>query len=139
MAVAAQNHIHLDTDLEGAPENSPTNKYKAIVPEMKLARAHIAMEYAVDATLMVHVVTSGGDPVISDARRYRFKVTRAELDTLLADLGKEVYFVPHYHPDDNSDHTAYRSQVRFAAVTEIMSREHANLATYYITIEIQED
>ena len=138
MATQAQNHIHLDTDLDGAPENCPTNYYTALTPEIRAARAHVAMEWAVDATLMAHKVTSAGDPQVSTARRYRLKVTRAELTALLADLGHQVYFVPHYHPDDNSDHTAYRSTVEFSAITEIQSREHATLDTYYVTIEIQE-
>ena len=138
MAVQAQNHIHLDADLDGAPENSPTNKYTTLVPETRSARAHVALEWAVDGTMMAHKVTSGGDPVVSEARRYRLKVTRSELVALLADVGRRVYFCPHYHPDDNTDHAAYRSQVEFTRITEIKSREHADLATYYVTIEIQE-
>ena len=137
MATQAQSHLHLDTDLEGAPENSPTNKYTALVPETRSVRAHIALEWAVDAILMTHRVTSSGDPVVSESRRYRLKVTRAELAALIADLGHQVYFVPHYHPDDAEDHTAYRSQVQFTQLSDIQSREHADLATYYVTIQLQ--
>ena len=137
MAVAAQNHIHLDVELEGAPETSPTNKYTALVPETSATRAHVALEWAVDGTLMAHKVTSGGDPVVSKARRYRLKVTRAEKDALEADLGRQVSFVPHYHPDNNADHSGYTSLVEFARMTETKSREHATLATYYVTIELQ--
>lgn len=139
MATQAQAHIHLDPGLEGAPEFSPTNKYTALVPDVRAAIAHVAMEYAVDATLMTHKVTDSdtGLPVVSEARRYRLKVTRAELDTLIADLGKLVYFVPNYHPDDSEDHRSYRTAVQFKTLTDIRSRESADLATYYCTIELQ--
>jgi len=137
MAVQAQNHIHLDTDLDGAPENSPTNIYTALVPETPAYNPHIALEWAVDGTLMKHAVTSGGSPVVSEGRRYRLKVTRAQLTALIADLGKECSFVPHYHPDDNSDHTAYIETVQFVSLADVQSREHADLATYYCTIELQ--
>lgn len=137
MAVSAQSHIHLDTDLEGAPENSPTNKYTALVPEPQMARAHVAVEYAVDGTLMVHKVTTAADPLVSRARRYKLKVTRAQLDALIADLGHECSFCANYHPDDNSDHGAYVETVQFVGMGEIRSREHATLDTYYATIELQ--
>jgi hypothetical protein len=137
MATQAQNHIHLDADLDGAPENGPTNKYTALVPETRSAVAHVALEWAVDGTLMAHKVTSAGDPVVSLGRRYRLKVTRTELDSLLADVGRQVYFVAHYHPDDFEDHTGQVQTVEFSRITEIRSREHATLATYYVTIELQ--
>lgn len=137
MATQAQNHLHLDADLDGAPENGPTNKYTALVPEIRSARAFIVLEWAVDATMMAHKVTSGGDPVVSEGRRYRLKATRAELDALFADVGRQVYFCPHYHPDNNTDHSASVQTVEFTRITEIRSREHATLATFYVGIEIQ--
>lgn len=137
MAVQAQDHIHIDTDLEGAPENSPTNKYTALSPEQRQHRAHMAHEYAVDATLMTHKVTDSGDVQISSSRTYKLKVTRAEHDALLADLGHRVYFVPNYHPDDGEDHTAYRIQVEFGPDMAVQERER-DLSTLYATIRIQE-
>lgn len=137
MATQAQDHLHLDPGLEGAPEYSPTNKYTALVPETRSAMAHIAIEFAVDATLMTHKVTDGGLAVVSEGRRYRLKVTRDELDYLIADLGELVYFVPHYHPDDGEDHRPYRVAAQFRTLSDVQSREHADLATYYCTIELQ--
>jgi hypothetical protein len=137
MAVQAQSHIHIDTDLEGAPEYSPTNKYTALSPEQRQHHAHTAYEYAVDATLMTHKVTESGDVKVSNSRAYKLKVTRAEYEALLADLGHTVYFIPNYHPDDGEDHTAYRSQVEFGPDMAMQERER-DLSTLYVTIKIQE-
>lgn len=137
MATQAQTHLHLDTDLEGAPENSPTNKYTALVPEQRQSQALIAHERAVDGTLMTHKVTDSGDVVVTNSRTYKLLVTQTEYDALLADLGHLVYFVPNYHPDDGEDHTVYRSQVEFGPDMAMQERER-NLSTLYVTIRIQE-
>ena len=137
MAVRAQDHLHIDTDLEGAPENSPTNKYTALSPEQSQHRAHMAHEYAVDATLMTHKVTDSGDVKVSASRTYKLKVTRAEKDALLADLGHRVYFIPNWLPDDGEDHAAYRSQVEFGPDMAMQERER-DLSTLFVTIRIQE-
>lgn len=137
MTAAARDHIHLDTDLEGAPENSPTNKYTALSPEQRQHVAHMAHERAVDGTLMTHKVTDAGDVVTSSSRTYKLKVTRAEYDALVADLGHQVYFVPNWHPADGEDHTAYRSQVEFGPDITAVERER-DLTTLYVTIRIQE-
>lgn len=137
MATQAQSHIHLDTDLEGAPENSPTNKYTALSPEQRRSDAQMAHERAVDGTLMTHKVTDSGDVVVANSRSYKLLVTRSEYDALLADLGHTVYFVPNYHPDDGEDHTAYRSQVEFGPDMAMVERER-DLSTLHVTIRIQE-
>ena len=137
MPAQAQNHIHLDADVGGAPENAPTNKYTALTPEIKLSRAHVGAEWAVDGTMMVHRVTSGGDTVVSRGRRYRLKTTRAQLTALEADEGDNVSLVAHYHPDDGEDHAAYVESAVVFRIVETQSREHATLATYYVTIEVQ--
>ena len=137
MPVQAQNHIHLDADVGGAPENAPTNKYIALTPEIKLSRAHMFIEWAVDATMMVHRTTSGGNTVVSRGRRYQLKVTRAELAALEADEGNDVSFVNHHHPDDGEDHAAYVEADVVFRIVESQSREHATLETYYVTIELQ--
>jgi len=137
MAVQAQSHLHLDADVGGAPENAPVNIYVALTPEIKLSRAHMFIEWAVDATMMVHRVTSGGNTVVSRGRRYQLKVTRAELAALEADEGNAVSFVCHYHPDDGEDHAAYVESGVVFRIMEIQSREHATLETYHVTIELQ--
>jgi len=138
MAVQAQNHLHLDTDLSGAPENAPTHYYTAIIPETRNIRAFVSLEWSVRGDLMAHKVTSSGDPVISESRPYRLRVSRSELTALIADLGRRVYFVPPYHPDDGSDHTAYRDQVEFIELRDIES-ECENLNYYRCTIVVQYD
>lgn len=137
MPAQAQNHIHLDADLSGAPENAPINTYIALTPEIKLSRAHTGLEWAVDGTMMVHRVTSGGDTVVARGRRYRLKVTRDQLTALEADEGDNVSFVPHFHCDDGEDHSAYREDNAVFRIIETQSRQHADLSSYYCTIEVQ--
>jgi hypothetical protein len=137
MPAQAQNHIHLDADIGGAPENAPTNTYTALTPEIKLSRAHMGIEWAVDGTRMVHRVTSAGSTVVARGQRYRLKVTRAQLTALQGDEGNDVSFVNHFHCDDGEDHTAYVESSVVFRIAEIQSREHATLATYYVTIEVQ--
>ena len=52
MATEAQGHVHIDTNLLGAPENSPTLKFIAlgVSPEVREFTAHVVIEFAVDAT-----------------------------------------------------------------------------------------
>jgi hypothetical protein len=138
MPIQAQDHLHLDTDLSGAPENAPTNHYSAGIPETRNIRAFVTLEWAVDGTLMAHKVTSSGDPVISESRPYHLRVTRSELTALIADLGHRVYFVPPYHPDNGEDHTAYRDQVEFYELRDIES-ECENLNYYRCTVVLQYD
>lgn len=133
----AQHHLHLDTTLSGEPENAPTNKYIALTPEIRLRRAHVGVEWAVDGTMMVHRVTSGGDTVASAGRRYRLKCTRSELSALEGDEGDAVYFVDHYHANDGADHTASVESNCVFKILEVQSREHASLESYYVTIEVQ--
>jgi hypothetical protein len=137
VATQAQDHIHLDADLDGAPDYSPTNTYTALVPEIKIHKAHMGLEFSATGEMMVHRVTSGGSTVVAEGRRYRLKCTRAELTALEADEGNDVYFVSNYHPDDGESHVAYRESNVVFRIVDIQSREHASLATYFVTIEIQ--
>jgi hypothetical protein len=75
--------------------------------------------------------------VVSGSRDYKLLVSRAELTTLLADLGKQVYFVPNYAPDDGEDHTAYVQTVQLGPNMEVTERDR-DLSYYYVTIHIQE-
>ena len=136
MAVRAQNHLHLDTDLSGAPENAPTHYYTAIIPETRNIRAFVSLEWSVRGDLMVHRIDSGGEPVTSESRPYRLRVNRTELTNLIADLGKYVYFVGPWHPDDNEDHTAYRDQVYFVEIRDIES-ECEDMTYYRVTVVVQ--
>lgn len=135
--MSVERHIHLDGDLSGSPENSPVNKYTALVPEVKMSVAHVALEWAVDGTMMVHRVTDGSDTVVSRSRRYRLQVTNTELAALEADEGDSVYFVPNTHVGDGADHTPYVESNCVFRIVEVQSREHATLDTYYVTIELQ--
>lgn len=135
MATQAQNHIHIDVDLSGAPENAPVNTYTALTPEIKKSRAFVALEFAVDGTAMVHRVTSGGSTVATYSRRYKLKVSRAEEAQLVADEGELVSFVENYHCDNNEDHTAF-IETAILLIVDTQSREHADLASYYMTVEL---
>ena len=139
MAVQAQGHIHLDTALGGAPENSPVLKFTALAtsPEVREFRAHIAVEFAVDGTTLVHRVTSGGSVLTTQTRPVNLRLTRANVVSLLTLLGEYCYFVPPYHPDDGSDHTAYVARVYFVGLRGLQSAEKKDLEHFSATAILQ--
>lgn len=139
MAVQAQGHYHIDTALTGAPENSPVLKFTALAvsPRVREFTAHVAVEFAVDATTLVHQVTSGGSAVTTERAPANLRLTRANVTSLLALLGEYVYFVPPYHPDDGSDHTAYRVQVYFTELRNLQSAEKKDLEYWSATAVLQ--
>jgi len=139
MAVQAQGHIHLDTALGGAPENSPVLKFTALAtsPELKEYNPHIVVEFAVDATTLVHQVTSGGSVVKTQTRPVNLRLTRATEASLLTLLGEYCYFVPPYHPDDGSDHTAYVARVYFVGLRGLQSAEKKDLEHFSVTAILQ--
>lgn len=138
MATQAQPHLHLDTNLDGAPENGPTLYFTALASprEVITPTPHVAVEWAVDATPLVHQATSGGSVLSSQTRAYRLRLTRTEVTSLRALEGEYCYFVPPYHPDDGSDHTASRVQVYFVALRNLVN-EKTDMAYYQGTIVLQ--
>lgn len=103
--MALQNHIHLDTSLGGAPENAPTNTWKAFArtPEFKILASFAR---SVTGKLQVQVLNSSGTPIQFKNFEYEIKAeSKTDLETLASYQGKTVYFVDHYHADDGEDHT----------------------------------
>lgn len=138
MATQAQNHLHLDTTLGGAPENSPVLYFSALAlpREIRTPTSHTAVEWAVDATALFHQVTSAGSALSSEQRAYRLRLTRANVVSLLTLLGEYCYFVPPYHPDDGSDHTASVVQVYFIDIRNLVN-EKPDLEYFQATILLQ--
>jgi hypothetical protein len=74
-------------------------------------------ERGITGKLLVHRQMTGATPDKFQHHRYRLVLSRAEADLLKADLGKKVYFMPHYR--DDGDPATYREIVLFAEMNEI--------------------
>lgn len=112
MAAGVQNHIHLDGDKDGAPENGPTNKYSA-GERRRTPQIFMNIKRMADGTLLSQRLDSGGSPVVGRSYEYTLHVDKDEIDALEADMGLKVYLVDHDHTADGDDHDSYIEDVYF--------------------------
>jgi hypothetical protein len=123
MAIKVQNHIHLDFNLDGAPENAPADIFVAtqMSPQFQVF-ASFKRSLSGKPHLHVHTDDSGNPKVFEDyvfEIRLRSEVDGQSLDTynaLREKLWQGVYFIPHLHPDDGEDHNSY---VRRMVITDV--------------------
>jgi len=141
MAVATQDHVHLqgtDDRPWGVPEGTPTNKYNvAAVGYARIPRVYVALEEALDGTVHVHRLASGGTPVQREDFTHALITTHAELTTLLTEIGKNVDFVDSFHADDGEDATAHIDEKVFSGIADI--RPFDPMLTWYTVQIILED
>jgi len=114
MALEMYATIRLDTDLT---DDLPDNEYRvSMTPYQDIIEPLLSYEWGITGKLLVHRKMTGSTPDAKEHHRYRMIMTRAEKDLLKADVGKKVYFMPHYR--DEADPTSYREVVLFAAMGE---------------------
>jgi len=114
MALEMHATIRLDTDLT---DDLPDNEYRvSMTPYQDLVEPVLVYESGITGKLMVHRQMTGSTPDVKEHHRFRLIMTRAEKDLLKADVGKKLYFMPHYR--DEADPLPYRDAVLFAAMGE---------------------
>jgi hypothetical protein len=133
MAAEVKENILLDTDLTG---DLPTNSYKVRHDGLeRIYEPAVSMERSLTGKLHVHRLTSAGVPVVFDNYRYTLILTLAEKNQIAADLGKIVYFMPHYR--DDADAATYRTEMLFSSMTEVHNIDPM-LEWWTATIELVE-
>ena len=115
MALVMHDKIRLDTDIT---LDLPDNEYEvALTPYQDPYEALIQLERGITGKLMVHRKMTGSTPDKLQHHRFRLILSRAELVLLKEDLGKKVYFMPHYR--DELDPLVYRETVVFTEINDI--------------------
>jgi len=115
MALVMHDTIRLDTDIT---LDVPDNEYEvALTPYQDPYEPLLQLERGITGKLMVHRQMTGSTPDKLQHHRFRLILTRAELVLLKADLGKKVYFMPHYR--DELDPLPYRETVAFTEMNDI--------------------
>ena len=111
MAVSLYSTIRLDVDVGGVVANCPDNEYKVLFEGAEdIHGSAVATERGITGKLHVHRLMSGSNPVVLQDHHYMLKMTRAEMELLIGDLGRTVYFMPNYR-DEGAGWAAYRFKV----------------------------
>lgn len=139
-----QDHIHLSTTLDGAPENSPSIKWK--VRDWAPIPVVIAdTRRTLTGILKKHRLTRNGSVVHLVDYNYIVKVDDywgvdfwTRYKTLIDMHGEQVYLVDNQHIADGEDHTPY---VRTMYLNVVSKPEYLSTAIkpLYFTIELQDD
>jgi hypothetical protein len=113
MALDLYANIRLDVDLTG---DLPTNTYEVKLDEFEdTFTPVVATERSLTNRLQVHRLMDGSDPIVNEGHRYTLILSRAEKDQVKDDMGKVVYFMPHYR--DESDVATYRKPMLLMPVS----------------------
>lgn len=121
-----QNHIHMDTALGAAPENSPVMRWKA-TNRIEIPEVIGSVKRTVTGKLVWHV--SGDENGVHHATTMRYSIklvddgfySLEEQKTMLLNMhGQFVYLVDHWHASDGEDHTAYVKPFLFVGMGEII-------------------
>ena len=116
MAASTYATIRLDTDLTG---DLPTNEYTVLVENyQELHVPAVESERSSTGKLHTHRVLDGSDPLVFHDHHMRLYLTKSELTTLVGDLGKTCYYMPHYR-DEGAGYASYRSIVLFEKLERI--------------------
>ena len=134
MAVSVHDNILLDTDLTGI---IPTNAYDVSAEGLEDVYAPaVVTERGVTGKLHVHRLMDGVDPDVFRDYSYVLILTRAQLATLVGDVGRTLYFMPHYR--DDADVATYRFIVFFESMTGIRNIDPF-LQYYQATIYLRDN
>jgi len=115
MAASVHDDILLDVDLTGI---IPTNAYDVAADGLEDVYAPaVVTERGITGKLHVHRLMDGVSPEKFQDYNYGLILTRAQLATLVGDVGKTVYFMPHYR--DDADVATYRFKVFFESASNI--------------------
>jgi len=134
MASSTQDHIHLGTTL--GTDNAPDETY-GVSQRQEAPAGFLKLARNLNGTLITHILTSGGNPIIKTGYNDVLLVTMAELITIKALIGKQVYFVDNYHPDAGTDHTSSVKTMRFKSVSNIRNLDPM-LAQFIAQLTLEE-
>lgn len=110
MAEQVYENIRLDADLTG---NLPTNTYSVLVEGFQDVEQPLAeTERSLTGKLLVHRLMDGSTPKTTEDHHYKLHMTNAEKEQLEADVGKNVYFMPHRR-DEGAGYASYRTVIFF--------------------------
>lgn len=130
MAASTQSYILLED------VTPPTVEYKVNAEGyQRRPRVYVYTEEALDGTVHRHALESAGTPVQREDFTHVLTVTHAELTTLLALLGKTVYFVDNYH--DPADVASYVDTKIFREVRNLMNYDPM-LSYYSVQIALED-
>jgi hypothetical protein len=116
MALEVKDNILLDTDLD--IDDLPVNTYDVMAEGLEDVYAGaVVSERGITGKLHVHRLMDGASPEVFKDYNYVLIMTRAQLATLVGDVGKTVYFMPNYR--DDGDVATYRFKVFFESATGI--------------------
>jgi hypothetical protein len=116
MAATVHATIRLDVDLTNG---LPVNEYKVIMGTLQEEPTPaLVSERSLTGLLQVHRVMQGTEPLWFDNQRHELLLQgRSELNQLLNDLGRVVYFMPHLR--DEADPESYTSVKLLKSVTGV--------------------
>lgn len=133
MAATVHDTIRLDTDLTG---QLPTNEYGVLHEGLEHLREPLMQtERSLTGHMHIHRVLDGSDPMVVQGERLKLLLEPTEFDTLIADLGKVVYYMPHRR--DESDPTTYRRVMLFRQIESIENVD-PNITWYRATIILED-
>lgn len=134
MAATVHDNILLDVDLTGI---IPTNTYDVSAEGLEdIYAPAVVTERGLTGKLHVHRLMDGADPDVFKDYRYVLFLTRAQLAALVGDVGRTLYFMPHYR--DDADVATYRFIVFFESVTSIRNIDPF-LQYYQATIYLRDN
>jgi len=114
MAISVHLTIRLDVDLDG--DGLPVNEYRVI--QGGLARnpmPALVSERSLTGNLQVHRLLTGSDTLVFDDCAYELLLlSRTERDSLVGDLGEDVYLMRHVR--DEADAATYREVMLLKSV-----------------------
>ena len=122
---AIQDHVHLAPVLSSNAEQSPAWKFFIEVqqPEHVLF-TNLSYSLQGDSHFFVRK-GNDGKPILYNHMLFSVRVRAEEGYTLQERLqqlrsmqGRFVYFVPHFHPDDNNDHTHFIQRMFMEPIVE---------------------
>jgi len=114
MALDVKDTIRLDTALSG---QLPTDEYEVWIAGLAdINYVPIVTRRTITGYLVVHRTMDSGDPLLLKDYHYQLVLTRAEYYQLVANIGKIMYFMPHYR--DEADALTYRKVVVLQSISE---------------------
>lgn len=135
MAASMHEDIRLDIDLIG---NLPLNTYGVMAEGLEdVCAPAVATDRGITGKLHVHRLMDGADPEVFRDYHYVLILTRAELAQLVGDVGRTVYFMPHYR-DEGVGFAPYRFKVLFEQLTNIRNID-PQLTWYMGTIYLRDN
>lgn len=141
MTDAVRNHIHLSTDLGGAPENAPDLIWRT-VDRNDIPNVVMSLRRSQSGKLHVHTLRDVDGPLLFQDYSYIIRVSAEGSDdvweraaALKALLGRTVYLCDHYHAGDGEDHTANIRTMTLSRMGSLPVFDQT-LRRFYVDIEL---